>query len=175
MRKLLFWLCQAAILTIIFGTIYVTVHQSYRQSANDPQVSMVLGLANQLANGTDLQLSQVPKVDPSNSLTPFVIIYDDHGKITDSNVELNGKTPQLPDGVLDNVRRVGQERLTWQPAQGVRLAAVISHHSGKSPGFVLAARNLKEVEQREDMLTFEVGLAWLASLAVLGLSIYFKR
>ncbi|HSX41675.1 MAG TPA: hypothetical protein VLF21_03580 [Candidatus Saccharimonadales bacterium] len=171
MRKLIFWLGQAVIITIIFVTIYAAVQQNYRQNANDPQASMVIGLAGQITQGTDVELGQVPKIDPSKSLTPFAIIYDDQGKVVDSNVELDGKTPELPAGVFANTRKVGEERITWQPTANVRLAAVIAHHDGKKPGFVLAARSLKEVEEREAQLQTMVALAWLLSLVTLGLSV----
>ena len=38
---------------------------------------------------------------------------------------LDGQTPQLPNGVLDSTRELSENRITWQPRDGVRIAAVI--------------------------------------------------
>jgi hypothetical protein len=67
--------------------------------------------------------------------------------------------------VLDYVRTNGEDRITWQPAPGVRMASVVVGFQGTRSGFVLAARSLREVEKREDQAEYEAGLAWLASLA----------
>ena len=72
------------------------------------------------------------------------------GKVVASDALLNGSTPELPAGVLDDVRKNGEDRFTWQPEPGVRIAAVVAPLPGTSEGFVLAGRSLREVELRED-------------------------
>ncbi len=51
LKSSLIWLLSAAILTIIFGTIYVTVQQIYRQSANDPQIELTQEVVKTLEQG----------------------------------------------------------------------------------------------------------------------------
>lgn len=172
MRKTVFWLGQASILSIIFFTVYFAVQQVYRQGANDPQIKMAADLAEQYRQGGDVGLDQLPKVDPSKSLSAFAIAYDGRGQVLASNMELNGKTPPLPEEVRRFVRQYGEKRFTWQPAGNTRIAAVVRYFDGGKPGFVLAGRSLREVEEREGALQSGVGLAWLASLCVLGASIY---
>lgn len=159
--------------TIIFATIYVSVQQSYRQTANDPQIQIAEDMADQLkSNGVPIPLD---KTDISRSLSPFVINYDDHGKVLFSTAVLNSKTPEIPGGVLENVKNIGQSRLTWEPSPGNRYATVISRYDGANKGYVLVGRSLREIEIRESNLEAIVAMAWLMSLFVLGACAYLVR
>lgn len=71
----------------------------------------------------------------------------------------------MPQGVLDSAQQHGQNRVTWQPEPRVRSAAVTVPFGGAQPGYVLAGRSLREVEQREDNLLL---LALLGGLITLG-------
>jgi hypothetical protein len=164
------WLPLAVVIIGMSGLVYVTVQQSLRMSLNDPQIQMAEDAASALAAGHD-PTALIPSinVDVSQSLAPFLIIYDDAGNIVASSAVLHGKTPALPSGVLDYTRTNGENRVTWQPESGVRLAAVVVR-VGNGSGFVLAGRNMREVEKREDqtmqlsMLAMTVTL--VASLVV---------
>jgi hypothetical protein len=125
--------------------------------AEDAAVQLQEGAQPQSVVGTS-------KIEMSRSLAPFMIVYDASGQVTASSAQLFGSTPDLPPGVFDSVRTGGEDRLTWQPQEGVRVAAAVTQFGGTSPGFVLAGRSLREVESREDRLTLMVGLAWLATL-----------
>jgi hypothetical protein len=160
------WLPIGAVATILCGLVYVAVQQELRISANDPQIQMAEDAAAQLAAGASPS-SVVPatRVDLGKSLAPFLIVFDGGGNPVASSAILQGQTPQLPSGVLDYVRGNGEDRITWQPAPGIRMASVVVRFQGAKSGFVLAARSLREVERREDEAELEAGLAWLASLA----------
>jgi len=77
-----------------------------------------------------------------------------------------GRACGLPPGVLDYVRQNGEDRITWQPRPGVRMASVVVGFGGVKSGFVLAARSLREIEKRGDQAELEAGLAWIAALGV---------
>jgi hypothetical protein len=79
---------------------------------------------------------------------------------------LDGKTPLPPLGVLDSVRRSGEDRITWQPAPGVRQAIVVTRFQH---GFVLAGRSLRLVEQRESGAEGVVAVFWFATLGATAL------
>lgn len=119
----------AAITTLFCGLIFVTGQQIYRQSANDPQIQISEDMTDYAASGKDL-MSVVPKteVDIAKSLVWFVIVYDNNGQILVSNAKLDGQTPVLPQGVLQATKQMGQNRRTWQPKEGVRIAAVITRY-----------------------------------------------
>ncbi|HEX8964956.1 MAG TPA: hypothetical protein VF820_00820, partial [Patescibacteria group bacterium] len=60
----------------------------------------------------------------------------------------------------------GEDRITWQPEKGVRIAAVIDKLSGDKKGFVLVGRNLREIESRENYSELVCGFGWIACLFV---------
>ena len=160
------WLPLAAAVTAMCGLVFLAVQQDLRQGANDPQIQIAEDAAAAMENGAPLN-SIVPagKTAIESSLATFVMIFDDTGAVVGSSAALHGETPQLPPGILDFVRTHGQDRVTWQPESGVRIAAVIVRSQGSQPGFVLAGRSLREVEIREGNAELIAGAAWISTLA----------
>lgn len=159
--------------------------QVLRQGANDPQIQMATDLAarlNQVGVLDGLRQGALINgggvVDMDRSLSPFMIVYDDKGQPLGSNGQLNGETPTPPAGVFDHVRQHEQERISWQPVlgreHGVRIAAVIQRVNGPQPGFVLAGRNLREVEAREAQVGQLALLTWIGMMGVIvvGTGVY---
>jgi hypothetical protein len=164
--------------------------QVLRQGANDPQIAMAGDLAARLESGI-APAAAVPAaaVDMARSLSPFVIVYNDQGQPLASQAVLNGQTPTPPMGVFDYVRQHGEERVSWQPVpgttsnkdeksvlnggmtlqrgHGVRIAAVIQRVNGSTPGFVLAGRNMREVEAREEQVGQLALLTWIGMMGVI--------
>jgi hypothetical protein len=146
--------------------------QVLRLGANDPQIAMAGDLVARLEQGA-APAEAVPtgSLDMARSLSPFVIVYDDQGHPLASQAALAGQTPAPPAGVFDYVRQHGEERLSWQPvlgsAHGVRIAAVIQRVGGPHPGFVLAGRNMREVESREALVGQLAGMTWIGMMAVI--------
>jgi hypothetical protein len=169
------WLPLAAVTTLLCGLIYLVAQQSLRMGANDPQIQMAEDAANALSTGSTPQ-SVLPSglVEISSSLAPFLVVYSDSGQPLASSGLLHGMPPDLPMGVFDYARQNGEDRISWQPEAGVRVAAVVVAYGGPQPGFVLAGRSLREVEIRETNIQNITGIAWLAtlglSLIVVGLS-----
>jgi len=179
-------------MTVLSGTTYLVVQQNYRQNANDPQIQMAEDIANTLYTKQVSDFDSKNKIEleaVNGNLSPFVIIYDKDGRPVASQVTIAGKIPELPKGVFDYVRKYpGQgteDRITWQPTNPVspssplRIAAVIvgewNQDKKEFSHFVLAGRNLREVENREDRLTLEVLFGWLvAMLGSLILKIIFS-
>jgi hypothetical protein len=162
-----YWLPLAVALTLVFGVLYVTIQQTLRLGANDPQIQMAEDISRALAAGQSLEtLVPADKVDIAQSLAPYLIVYDAQGKVLRSSASLHGQIPELPNGVLDATRQMGENRITWQPETGVRSAVVIAAVSGGQGGFVLAGRSLRETEKRIDLLGLQAGLGWAASLVI---------
>lgn len=107
------WLPIAVAITAACGLVYLAVQQELRQTANDPQIQMAEDAAAALENGATVD-SRVPaeKVAIESSLAPFVMVFDDRGGVLGSSATLHGKTPELPEGILDYVRGHGQDRVT---------------------------------------------------------------
>jgi hypothetical protein len=162
----------AAISTVLALALYTIPQQVLRQGANDPQIQLAGDLAARLEQGV-APADAVPagSVDIARSLSPFVIAYDDQGRPLASQAQLGGKTPVPPSGIFSYVRLHGEERISWQPIlgreHGVRIAAVIVRVNGPQPGFVLAGRNMREVEAREQQVEQMAGLAWIAMLGLI--------
>ncbi len=154
--------------TFIAGTGYLISHQVLRMSANDPQIQLAEDAASRMTEGENTT-DVVPerRVDIASSLAPFVIVYDDSGRPIASSAYLDGSIPAPPRGVFEFVRSNHEERVTWQPRPGVRIASVMT----RTPrGFVVAGRNMREVEMREALVFKLAAMGWLvASVALTAL------
>jgi hypothetical protein len=174
------WLPLAAAVTGLCLLIGVTVQQNYRQSLNDPQIQIVEDAARILSGGIPPAsiTANLPRVDIALSLAPWMAVYDEKGTPVAGSGYLDGALPKLPQGALDAAASnsgkdtdiLGQNRVSWQSSDGTRSAVVIQHYSGKSAGFVVAGRNMREVESREGELNTMVALAWI-SLILLTLAL----
>lgn len=169
----------AGIATGIALAFYAIPQHVLRSGLNDPQIQMATDLAATLEHsGTTDGLRQgglqptgsSANIDMARSLSPFLIVYNDAGQPLGSNGRLDGQTPLPPAGVFSNVRDHGEERVTWQPRRGVRIAAVIERVNGPQPGFVLAGRNMREVESRIADVRTMAGLTWLGMLALIAIA-----
>lgn len=166
------WIPIAVTLGVVALLVYGAVQQDLRQSANDPQIQIAENAAVALAAGqTSESVLPAERVDLGSNLAPFVIVYDQYGAVRASSATLSGVVPALPAGVLGDVAKHGENRITWQPSPHVRVAAVIVPYSGSQPGFVLAGRSLRLIEEREDDLLAVVGAGLAAGLAVTLLSV----
>ena len=162
---LLRWLPFALIATCLSGLVYVAVQQVFRQSANDPQIEIAEESAAVLATGQPPQMFGTnSSIDISKSLSPFVIAYNEEGKAISGTGSLNGSLPVPPIGVLIASKKNGENRLTWQPQPGVRIAAIIVHYGGDKPGYVLVGKSLREIEKRESTLMLYVFISWITAL-----------
>jgi hypothetical protein len=164
-RVLFTWLSLGALATAVCLLVYVVAQQMWRQSANDPQIQMARDAGAALAAGKPAD-AVVPRetVDMERSLAPFLMVLDANGKVLAASGTLRGNVPGVPRGVLDYVRERGEERVTWQPVGGLRIASVVVSYAGSSQGFVLAGRSLDETQRRVAQFQTLVGLAWAATL-----------
>ncbi len=152
--------------TGLSGLVYLAVQQNYRMNANDPQIQMAEDAALALRQGVNPKsLLPGPQIEIARSLAPFLVIYDDRGQQIGFSGVLHGRPLPLPEGVLDYVRTLGEDRVTLQPESGVRIAAIIVRAEGTTSGFVLAGRSLRVVEERIDDLTLITAAALFVILA----------
>ncbi len=159
------WLIVAFVATLILGIVYATAQQILRMNANDPQIQIAQDTAQALRDGAaPEQVLPFEQVDIAASLSPYVIIYDDSGRALAGSGLLHDELPSLPAGVFEDARRNGENRLSWQPEPGVRSATVITRYGGSEPGFVMAGRSLREIENRITRLGQMIGLGWLFTL-----------
>jgi hypothetical protein len=182
MKKILNqWIPLAFVACCVAVLVYGTVQQTYRQSANDPQIQMAEGAALMVSAGGSTKTTGT--VDIASSLAPYLVFYDASGKPLAGTGMLDGALPSLPSGVWNSVlSRGGEDRFTWQPRPGVRSAVVVDEIVGAATGtsarFVMAGRSLREVEDREDKLALQIfaGLAFtlIGSLVLVALRVWWE-
>jgi hypothetical protein len=150
-----YWLPLALVTFGVCFFTYIGIQQNYRMDANDPQIEMAQNAARDLENNVPPDaVLPTRHVELSSDLAPFVIVFNGSGEIITSSATLDGQTPTLPNGILAASDATGENRVTWQPRAGVRLATVIKpYRSASSSGYVLVGRSLHEVEARIDNLT----------------------
>jgi hypothetical protein len=158
------WLPLAIATAGLCGLGYLTGQQILRMSANDPQIQMAEDAASALNGGAEV-IVIVPheQVELATSLAPFMIVFDDSGKVLAASATLHGAVPSFPSGVLEYTRQNGESRVTWQPENGIRMATVAVRYQG---GVVVVGRSLREVEIRDSNLQLISLAALLAIWAV---------
>lgn len=162
-RIIAYWLPLAVVITGLCVLIYAAVQQNYRMNANDPQIQLAEDAAAALDQGA-APSAVIPqsKTDIASSLAPFVMVFDKQGQVLASSGTFEGSFPVYPIGALTAADKSGENRVTWQPQPGLRFASVV-HTTGS--GYVVAARSLREVENRIQQTTFFTGITWLTALA----------
>lgn len=169
------WIPLAIAITGVSFLSYGLVQQSMRAAANDPQVQVATDVVNFLNTKSPFPNSQT--LDPTKSLAPFIVVYNKNGEVISSTAVVDGKPPIVPKGVLDTAAAKGDDRVTWLPKKGLRVAAVVKPYD---EGFVLVGRNLKEVEARDDDLFRLMLLCWAATMitslaSIIVLEVLFPR
>lgn len=156
------------ILTLCGGAASATFQQMLRRGANQPQAQMADSYASEIASGMKPdQVIPHNYIDLERSLEPFAIFYDDQAAPTISTDYLNQTIPTPPPGVFNYLRTHKSDTVTWQPRPNVRIAAVIQRISGPDPGFLLAGRSLRLVEEQESLFWRMALAGWFIMVLIL--------
>lgn len=156
------WLPFAVVTTAFCALAYLLVQQSMRMGLNDPQIQMAEDAVSAMNNGATIDsVAAGPKIEMSASLAPFIVVYDASGKPVGGSGLLNGQLPDYPKGALDTAKQSGDNRVSWQPNANVRIASVVVPYKD---GFVMAGRNMREVESRENNAELIAVLAGITTL-----------
>jgi hypothetical protein len=167
MRRYIPWIGALSILIVVTATTFGVMQQSERQGANDGPLRLATQVSSELARGSSTTIDRLPRVDLSNSLAPFVVVFGVDGKPSSGNGYLNGALAEPPSGVIREVRKAGEGSVTWQPATGLRFATV-SIRSGDR--VVMAAQSLAPSEHRTDAIGALVAVGGLGAALILVLT-----
>lgn len=160
-KIVVFWIIIMFLITFTCSLTYLVTQQSLRLGANELPAKLTIDTLIKLQNGKSPEsIVQGDKIDISKSLDTFVFIYDNKKNLLACSGTLNGSNPSYPKGVLDSTAKKGEERVTWQPQNGLRFATVVLKYDN---GYIVAARSLKETENLIDNIGKLVLLAWAAS------------
>ncbi len=138
--------------------------QAIGQPANHPQVDMAHQVVSRLDGGArPADVIPAARIDIASSNDPYVIVTDSQQKVLASSASLACQSVLPPPGVFESVKASGEDRVTWQPATGVRSWIVVDAFRG---GFVIAGRSPSDGEQSAYLF-----LLWgsFAALALAGL------
>lgn len=156
------------IVTVLSGLIYISVQQSQRSEANDPQLQIARDISDHLNKNQSIErLMAGDTVEISQSLAVFEVLYDSNGEPVRSTGLLDGKLPKIPKGVFEFTKTTGEDVLTWQPRSGIRMAMVIESVRLPDISFVAVGRSLKEVEKRINSLRTMLLIGWLVCIGIL--------
>jgi hypothetical protein len=171
--SLVAWIPLAALAVLVSGMVYLTEQQSYRSTANDPQLQMATDAVNALNTGADPQ-SVVPatKLDIASSLAPYLAIYDANAQLVAASATQHGQPLDVPSGVFQSATANSPNVVTWQAKTGERNAIVVMPYT---TGYVLAGRSLRPTEAREDQLLWQVAAACLVTLGGTYLAVLATR
>jgi len=162
--------------TLFCGLVYVSVQQVYRQTANDQPLSLAHEIVNQLSeNANPVSLVSTHKMKLDKTQNPFIIILDGSEKVVASNVEMNSEIPVPPKGVFETAKKEGEFRVTWQPENKIRTAAVIQYTKNPTEYYVLAGKSLNETEKRIEQLIQFCFIFWVLSVGFIFLFFVFKE
>ena len=152
-------------ITIVIATIFVSSYMSLKQGSFDPQIQLSQDIAAQLNKNENPQ--NLPNANPDKSLGLFVQIYNKSYQQTDaSGVIIEEESIKPPVGVFKYTQEKGLYAFTWKAANDIRYSAVVEPYE---TGYVLSARSLALVEQREKQLFVVSIVGWiLATATALG-------
>jgi hypothetical protein len=153
----------AVLVAVTLAVAGIVAYESIGQPANHPQLDLAGAAVARLNSGADPAAVVPARQVQIGTPETYLMVLDSNGAVLATSAHLNGATPVPPSGVLDYARAHGDDRVTWQPAPGVRSAIVVEAFHG---GFVVAGRTLSDAENLQGSLVrFAIG-AWL--LVVVG-------
>jgi len=161
MRRIIWCLAAAVIITLAFGSVYVALQQIGRHMANTAPAAAAAARLQQ--PGADTVAG--PRLELSPDSGAFLIVYGDTNSPLSSTVVLHGAMPVVPEGVLDTARALGSDTVTWQPEPGLRMAIVAKQAAGN---VVVAGQSLAPFEASDRMTQMFLAAGWLGSMLVLA-------
>ena len=165
-RALPLWILLSGLVTVAAFAAYILVQHQIRSAANHPQVEMAREAAGRLNAGANPQsvVNGAP-VDIASSSDTYLIVVDSNGAVLASSAQLDGRAVIPPSGVFAYVRDHGEDRISWQPAAGIRSAIVVDSFRG---GYVVAGRSLTSTEQAESALGLWAIFGWAGAVLLAG-------
>ncbi len=165
MRDRFIWGMVAFGVSLCFGAWYLTVQQTLRHAANDPQISMAQDAAGKLDSGSNPAAIASKKIEASYDMAPFIIIYDLHGNVVAGNGYVDGSVPHVPISVLRHAKlNGGVHVITWQPREGIRIASATAR---SRDFYVVSGRSLDTTDRQINSLALYTASAWLTAMAAI--------
>lgn len=157
-----------ALVSVVCAGVTVSLFRTYRSAAQEPQGQIAESVVKLLA--LDVAPSEivvgVDKTDIRTSAAPWVVIYDAHTAPLASSALLDNAVPHIPEGVFTYAKSAGENRVTWQPDQGVRHSIVVMPAGDEY--FVVSGRSLSETETELGRLYKQLAIVWALGCIFVG-------
>ncbi|MBP6858294.1 MAG: hypothetical protein KBC33_00465 [Candidatus Pacebacteria bacterium] len=154
--------------TVIMGTGFVVSQHMIRTATDDSLVGVAQHVVDALVQSGSYDIpTEYHNLEIDMSINPFVIVFDSSNEIRFTTGYIDRRTPVPPLTVFDRVRDGREYRFSWEPAPGVRIAAIAVRFDGESSGFVLVGKSLTETEERIDDIATMYMIGWAALTAAL--------
>ncbi len=163
-RTVVIFVTLVLLVTVIFGAIFSTGQQVLRGDSDYPQVEVVQQVEGIIKQGVplDVIVNSEEAIDLEDSMSLFVMIFDKDKNLVGSSAKIGEQSPTPPAGSFDEAKSNGENRFTWQPQDGVRVAAVLKPVGDQA--FVLAGKSLVETDKRIKTLTICTLIGWAVSI-----------
>ena len=159
--------------TVVELAVSMGHQQVVRRDANRRPAEIVArfaerGASPQVLKGAPMEIASSGWLGGSRT---FMVIYDAQGRPVAGNATLHGALPQPPSGVFGFLRSHGEDRVTWAPEPGIRVA-LVGRALGDGGGFVIAGQSLERPDARTARFNEVMRWVWifmLAASALIGL------
>jgi hypothetical protein len=173
-REVKYFLAFVFFTAIILVFVYAVAQNILRSGANEPQIQIAEDASFLLAHNAPMgPIVPEASVELLRNLGPFIQVYDEKGSLLDGNALLNGVSPKISKEDLLYTKQHGENRITWQPEAGTRIATIIFHYDGQNPGYVVSGRSLRETENRIQDIAKLCFFMWFGLVFVVGICSFF--
>jgi hypothetical protein len=163
-------LVPAVLATVLLPATYVLLQQHERLSMDDLPAQIAEDMADRMKQGVPPQsLIGGVKIDPRGSLAPFAIVLDAKGAVEGASFTLGHDTPHMPAGMLQAAKKNGEDRVTWEPEPGVRLATAVVYATDQKQAahYLIVGHSLREAEKRIALYGWLAFAAWIVSIVTM--------
>lgn len=163
-RTVVIFVTLVLILTVIFGSIFTIGQQVLRGDSDYPQVEVIQQVEGIIKQGVplDVIVNSEEAIDLESSMSLFVMIFDKDKNLVGSSAKIGGQSPTPSAENFDLAKSKGENRFTWQPEKGVRVAAVLKPVGDNA--YVLAGKSLKETDKRVKTLAVYTLIGWASAI-----------
>jgi hypothetical protein len=171
-----YFLAFSLFITVTVVFICAVAQNILRSIANDPQIQLAEDASYLLGHSAPMgPIVPEASVELLRNLGPFIQVYDEKGSLLDGNALLNGISPKISKNDLLYAKKHRENRITWQPEAGTRIATIIFHYEGQNPGYVVSGRSLRETENKIGNIGKLCFFFWFGMISLLGGFFFFTR
>jgi hypothetical protein len=154
------WLAIVGTTMIVLLTAFVMVQQSTRLAANDAPLALNQAVRARLDNRYSPDAAVLTQPSNLSDLAPFAILTDSKLNVEASSTPAGKAMILPPSGSFAYTKAHGQNRFTWQPSPGLRIATIITSYQGGSQ-YIVTGQSLGEAQSRIQVYTALMVLAGL--------------